>query len=94
MRPGTPHVVFTIDHSVCIGGHFLATSTLRDSCYNMMHTFAVGSLTTNTEHQKDGFILLARLVAFYMSEFVGTSNLHFLHQANTQYVTVDDGLIY
>jgi hypothetical protein len=70
MRPNTPHVVFTAEHSVCLGGHFYATSTLRDTCYGMMHTFIAGSLVTNAQHTKHAFMLLSRLLAFFECHFL------------------------
>lgn len=73
MRPNTPHVVFTADHSVCLGGHFYATSTLRDTCYGMFHTFIAGSLITNAQHSKHAFMLLARLLAFFEHHFLGST---------------------
>ena len=74
MRPNTPHVVFTAEHSVCMGGHFYATSTLRDTCYGMFHTFIAGSIVTNAQHTKQAFMLLSRMVAFFESHFLTTSN--------------------
>ena len=72
MRPNTPHVVFTAEHSVCFGGHFYATSTLRDTCYGMMHTFVAGSIVTNAQHTTHAFMLLARLLAFFEYQFLET----------------------
>lgn len=76
MRPNTPHVVFTPDHSICLGGHFYATSTLRETLYGTMHSFIAGDLTTNIEHTKDAFMLLSRMVAFFHHHLVdsGTSD--------------------
>jgi hypothetical protein len=73
MRPNTPHVVFTAEHSVCMGGHFYATSTLRDTCYGMMHSFVAGSLITNAHHTQHAFMLLSRLLAFFELHFLNTS---------------------
>jgi hypothetical protein len=70
MRPNTPHVVFTAEHSVCLGGHFYSTSTLRDTCYGMFHTFVAGSIVTNAQHTKHAFMLLSRLLAFFESYFL------------------------
>lgn len=72
MRPNTPHIVFTPEHSVCLGGHYYATSTMRDTCYGMIHSFISGSVTTNTEHVREAFKLLSRMVIFYHSEFMST----------------------
>ena len=74
MRPNTPHVVFTAEHLVCLGGHFYATSTLRDTCYGMMHTFIAGSLVTNAQHTKQVFMLLSRLLAFFEYHFLDSTS--------------------
>lgn len=70
MRPNTPHVVFTPESSVCVGGHFYATSTIRDTCYGLMHGFVAGSLVTNADHTKAAFMMLTRMVAFYQQQFL------------------------
>jgi hypothetical protein len=75
MRPNTPHVVFTAEDSVCVGGHFYTTSTLRHTCFAILHTAVAGTLVTNTGYMKEAFIMLARLMAFYMGEYMGTSDL-------------------
>lgn len=73
MRPNTPHIVFTAEHSICLGGFYYGTSTLRDSCYGMMHSFASGGIATNSQHVKEAFQLLARMVRFY-HEYMTHSN--------------------
>jgi len=74
MRPNTPHVVFTAEHSVCIGGHFLATTTLRDTCYGIFHSFVAGTVVTNTKHVREVFMLLARIMAFYHIAMMGAED--------------------
>jgi hypothetical protein len=70
MRPNTVHVVFTAEHSVCRGGHYYATSTLRDTCYGIIHTFAAGSMTTNSSHSQDSFMSLTYMLAYFHSQFI------------------------
>ncbi|KIL56676.1 hypothetical protein M378DRAFT_181892, partial [Amanita muscaria Koide BX008] len=70
MRPNTPHVVYTLESSICQGGHFYATSTLQDTCYGIMHTFVAGGFITNTEHTQDALRILCRMIAFYHASFV------------------------
>jgi hypothetical protein len=53
-----------------MGGHYYATSTLRDTCYGVMDSFAFGNVITNSSHSKHAFRLLARIVAFYEGELV------------------------
>lgn len=47
MRPNTPHIVYTMDASICLGGHFYAASTLRDTCFGIFQTFVSGNSITN-----------------------------------------------
>jgi hypothetical protein len=53
-----------------MGGHYYATSTLRDTCYGIIHSFAAGGLVTNSSHSDEAFLLLSRIVAFYEGELV------------------------
>jgi hypothetical protein len=75
MRPNTPHVVFTAEHSVCFGGHFYASPVLRDTYYSIIHTFVMGTLVTNADHTEEAFLLLARLAAFYENEFMNVMDM-------------------
>ncbi|KAG6884428.1 hypothetical protein C0993_011207 [Termitomyces sp. T159_Od127] len=50
MRPNQPHAVCTPIHTVCRGGHYYATTTLRDTIAGIYHTTVAGSLLTNTDH--------------------------------------------
>lgn len=70
MRPNTPHIVYTAESAVCLGGHYYSASTLRDTCYGMIHSFVAGSVVTNTSHVKEAFMLLARMVIFYHDMFL------------------------
>jgi hypothetical protein len=73
MRPNTPHVVFTPEHSVCRGGHFYATPTLRDTCYGLIHTFTAGAWVTNASHTKEAFLCLSYIAAFFQRSFMEQS---------------------
>jgi hypothetical protein len=53
-----------------MGGHYYATSTLRDTCYGILESFAFGNVVTNSSHSEDAFMLLTRVVAFYESELM------------------------
>lgn len=72
MRPNTPHIVFTLEHAVCIGGHFYATSTLQDTLYGLEHNFFLGHLITNTEHIASR-LLLRRFAHFFHRRLIGHS---------------------
>lgn len=69
MRPNTPHLVITPESSICYGGHFYASSTIRDSCHGLLHTFVASSLLTNTEHTAASRDLLRRMLTYYCKIF-------------------------
>ena len=70
MRPNTPHVVFTTDHSVAHGGHFYASSTLQDTFFGIVHCFVANNFITNSEHMTTRRLLL-RMLQYYHKCFVG-----------------------
>jgi hypothetical protein len=71
MRPNTPHIVFTLEHAICTGGHFYATSTLQDTLYALEHNFFLGHLITNTDHIPSR-LLLRRLAHFFHKWLTGS----------------------
>ncbi|KAJ3571713.1 hypothetical protein NP233_g3573 [Leucocoprinus birnbaumii] len=50
MRPLTPHRVITTKHSLFRGEQFLATPTLRETCWGILHGFTAGTTITNVSH--------------------------------------------
>ena len=70
MRPNTPHAVVTPVPTIVRGGHFYASSTIRDTVYGVLHTFARGMEITNSDNQAACFLLLARLVALIHGHYV------------------------
>lgn len=69
MRPNTPHLVVTPESSICHGGHFIATATLRQTCHGIFHTFIASSLLTNAEHTTASRDLLRRMGAYFWKAF-------------------------
>ena len=69
MRPNTPHAVFTLDHSICHGGYFYATSTMQDTEIGLMHTFIGNSLIANVAHLPTRAIL-RRMALFYHKSLI------------------------
>ncbi|KAF8881525.1 hypothetical protein CPB84DRAFT_1620616, partial [Gymnopilus junonius] len=63
MRPCTPHAVVTLQHSVTMGSHFFAMSTIQDTMIGMMHTFVLEKLVTNTAHN-DFLQVIRRMIVF------------------------------
>ncbi|KAG5337958.1 hypothetical protein C0989_008561 [Termitomyces sp. Mn162] len=65
MRPNTPHVVITPEPTICRGGHFYCSSTIRDSIYGIYHLFVGSSLLTNADHRTASQMMLTRLLALF-----------------------------
>jgi len=72
MRPNTLHAVFTTEHSVCMGGRYISTSTLRDTCYGILQSFISRKSSTGDGHVREAFMLLARIVAFYSTSLMAS----------------------
>jgi hypothetical protein len=64
MRPNTPHMVVTTDHSICYGTHFVSSATIRQTCYSIFHTFIARSEVTNAENLCI-WTILHRFLGFY-----------------------------
>ena len=62
MQLNTPHFVLTPQAAICHGGHFYATSTIRDTVFGLFHMFALSSTITNVEHTQASCLLLQRLI--------------------------------
>lgn len=75
MRPNTPHAVVTPTSSICYGGHYLATSCLRETCSGFLLTFVLGTLISNTESTTDTQLLL-RQMAYFFYEAYSTSDVN------------------
>lgn len=69
MRPNTLHAVYSPQDSVCHGGHYYATSTMRDTFVGLVHTFLLDDYITNISHPPSRF-LLAEMINFYHSALV------------------------
>lgn len=73
MRPNTPHMVFTIEDSICRGSHFYATSTLTDTFAGIVHCLIADNVVTNTSHFSSRALLL-RMIHYFHEEFVVLDN--------------------
>lgn len=69
MRPNTLHATYTIQDSLCRGGHFYATSTIRDTLVGLVHTFVCDKYITNASHPPSRFIL-AEMINFFHASIV------------------------
>jgi hypothetical protein len=61
MRPNTLHAVLTTSNSIAYGQHFYATSTIRDTCWAIIHLSVMNETITNQEHAR-AWELLNRLL--------------------------------
>jgi hypothetical protein len=68
MRPNTPHYVLTVDHSITYGRYFYATSTVRDSCWAIIHAVIGNSTLTSTEHPRT-IQLLRRMLLWSLEDY-------------------------
>jgi hypothetical protein len=51
MKPNTPHMVVTPENAICLGNHFIAASSIRETCFGLIHTFVMRGLITNAENR-------------------------------------------
>ncbi len=65
MKPNTPHSVFTIEHSIAIGGHFYSFANIQQTVFGLVHAFVMDTLVTNTEHPKTRVLLFRMLQYVY-----------------------------
>ncbi|KAF8803042.1 hypothetical protein BYT27DRAFT_7110523 [Phlegmacium glaucopus] len=94
MRPNTPHAVLTTTASICYGGHYLATSCLRETCSGFLITFTLSSLLTNTESTTNAQLLFRQMACFFHEAYTGdTSRLPPNTLAHLPDVTNFDGLL-
>lgn len=64
MQPNTPHAVITPEPTICLGGHFYATSTIQQSIFGWYLTFLASSLT-NADHLVASQEIFRRLLVLY-----------------------------
>jgi hypothetical protein len=65
MKPFSNHAVVTPESTVCRGGHFLSTTTIRQTCLGFLTTFAMRSIVTNTEHTTAALHSFQQLIKFW-----------------------------
>lgn len=75
MRPNTPHMVFTIEDSICQGSHFYSTSTLTDTFAGIVHCLIAENVVTNTSHFASRSLLL-RMIHYFHEEFIVLEHDH------------------
>jgi hypothetical protein len=75
MRPNTPHMVFTIEDSICHGSHFYSTSTLSDTFAGIVHCLIAENVVTNTFHYRSRSLLL-RMIHYFHEELIVLEHDH------------------
>ncbi|KAF9470699.1 hypothetical protein BDN70DRAFT_901903 [Pholiota conissans] len=65
MRPNTGHSVFTAEDTIVIGGHYYATSTMKDTLCALILAFAASDYITNTEHLPSRQILRFMMIFYF-----------------------------
>ena len=69
MAPNTMHAVWTMENSICHGGHFYSIPTLLKTAIGVIHAFIGEALLTNTDHADSRF-LLRKMVHFFHHSLV------------------------
>jgi len=64
MRPGTEHMVYTLEDTVMDGRHFYTADTLQLSLKAGLREHCWGRYSTNTEHLKSEAILHGLLMMY------------------------------
>lgn len=70
MRPCTPHFVLGTESSIVLGRHFYSTSSIRRSCFGLVHTSVMGVGITNTTHDEGTRSLFRQLMALWYRHLV------------------------
>lgn len=68
MRPNTLHAVLSTSNCIAYGQHFFATSTIRDTCWAIIHLAIMNSTLTNQDHPR-AWEYLNRLLLLSLTEF-------------------------
>ncbi|KAJ2933954.1 hypothetical protein H1R20_g3125, partial [Candolleomyces eurysporus] len=67
MGPARPHAVWTLEPSLCQGGHFIATSTLDKTVAGIIHGFFLGNIITNTDHEEIWNMLQRQMIFYHLA---------------------------
>ncbi|KAJ2931477.1 hypothetical protein H1R20_g5539, partial [Candolleomyces eurysporus] len=67
MGPARPHAVWTLEPSLCQGGHFIATSTLDKTVAGIVHGFFLGNIITNTDHEEIWNMLQRQMIFYHLA---------------------------
>ncbi|KAF9471123.1 hypothetical protein BDN70DRAFT_901588 [Pholiota conissans] len=65
LRPHTGHAVFTAEDTIVVGGHYYATSTMKDTLCGLILAFSASEYITNTEHLPSRQILRFMMIFYF-----------------------------
>jgi hypothetical protein len=98
MRPNTPYAVLTPTAAICHGGHYLATSCLRQTCCGFLTTFTLSSIPglTNTEHTSEAQLLFRQMAYFFCDAYIGGIDCESSHSLDIFFSSLnsDTGQVY
>ena len=63
MGLNSPHMVYTVGHSLCDGSFLYSMLTMKNTLFGIIHAFIVDSYITNTTH-KNTRSMIQRMVIF------------------------------
>ena len=70
IRPCIPHATVALRHTVCQGGYLYSWSTIKDTCYGILHNFGTGLFFSSAERVWDSRELIRRIVTYFHIHFV------------------------
>lgn len=68
-------MVFTLDTSLCSGGHYYNWSSMEKTLYGMVHSFLASNYITNADHPVT-LEVLVRYMSFLHSEMIVKGRTH------------------
>ena len=92
MPPFTLHFVYTMESSICTGGHYYALGTMERTLYGIQHVFASNGLLTNQCHSKAQLQLLCHMVDLVYDYFNG-ADLDEVEKSHIPDITTFQGLL-
>ncbi|KAK7020643.1 hypothetical protein VNI00_017681 [Paramarasmius palmivorus] len=89
MLPCTPHIVFTLEPSLCHGSHFYSATCIERSSWGIIHTFFRDFQITNQDHPVFHDLLVRMLVHWH--DVITQTGPRFLErcQSDTEPIAVD-----
>ncbi|KAF8987744.1 hypothetical protein BDQ17DRAFT_1435410 [Cyathus striatus] len=90
MRPCTPHVVYTLDDTICHGGHYIPISCISRVICGSIHGFFAGYIITNADNPS--FQSRMNLIACFLYKTLGSSNMQAQDKGHLLNIETESGL--